>query len=91
MSQQDGVPAERFSHYASYTGTAPNDANDANELSSEEKTAQDVNQWISSQGSEVHACPVCVVASTCSVKLFTGPNITERRPTLRNVCAAVRH
>src|SRR3984957_7969467 len=33
----------------------------------------------------------CVVTSTDSVKLLTGPNVTERRLTLRNACASVRH
>jgi hypothetical protein len=82
MSQRDDVPTERISHYTSYTGTTPNDVNEANELSSEGKAAQNVDGWLSSEGSEVRACPVCVVASTCSVRLFTGPNVTERRPTL---------
>jgi hypothetical protein len=55
MSQRVDIPTERFSHHTSYTGATPNDAN---ELSSEGKSAQDANQRLSSEGSEVHACPV---------------------------------
>jgi hypothetical protein len=91
MSQPGDAPTERFSHFTSYTGTTPNEANEAKELSSEGNAAQNVKQWLSSEGSEVRACSVVLLLRHAQLGLFTGSNVTERRPTIRNAYAAVRH
>jgi hypothetical protein len=68
-----GVPVERVSQY---TATSPTDV-EAGELSSDRKGETSVNQWLSSQGSEVRGKPKTLEQVTAGLTLSADCDLRE--------------